>query len=112
MIKTKRRLRLEAAFLFVRQAAWSAGTLSWRSRTRPFGPRRCLDHRHANAVGCAKAECADIEILQAKDVDAEMVGRGALAMKRVDAAARAEEVLRAIRVPDVSRQQIFAAEDR
>src|SRR5690348_15074405 len=40
-----------------------------------------------------------------------MVGRGPLAMKGVDAAARAEEMLRAVCIPLVSRQHLRAAED-
>lgn len=113
MIKAKRRLQLEAAFLFVRRSVLlGASALMRRSWTRPFRPLRCFDHRHSSAVGCATSECADIKILPAEHVDAEMLGRSALAVKRVDAAARAEEMLRAIGAPDISRQKIHAAENR
>ncbi|WGR95156.1 hypothetical protein MTX26_04235 [Bradyrhizobium sp. ISRA443] len=50
-------------------------------------------------------------MLEAKHVDAEVIGRGALAVKRVDAAARAEEMFGVILVPLIRRQQIFTAED-
>ena len=53
-----------------------------------------------------------IKAFEAEHVDAEMVRRRALAMEGVDAAAGAEIVFCAFRVPFVFRQHVFARGDR
>ena len=75
----------------------------------PLSPRVGIDDGHANAFGRPHRDRGGIEILETEHVDAEMIRRRALAVERVDAAARAEKMLRAVRIPFVGRQEILAA---
>ena len=56
-------------------------------RPGPLVPRSGIDHRHPRALGRTHRGGGGIETLETEHVDAEMIRRGALAVKRVDAAA-------------------------
>src|SRR5690242_14130375 len=90
---------------------WMFAALCRLARPLPLARRGRIDHGHLDALGGAHRHRGGIEILQTKYVDPEMVGRGALAMKGVNAAARTEEMLRAMRIPLVGREHLGAAED-
>src|SRR5690349_17126138 len=85
--------------------------LSQLTRSLPTTRRGWIDHGHPDTLGRAYRHGGGIEPLQTEHVDPEMIGRGPLAMKGVHATARTEEVLRAMRIPLVSRQYLRAVED-
>src|SRR5947208_1700806 len=93
------------AFVFPMACASARFARPW-----PLASRVGIDHRHPDAFGRAQRYRGRIKTLETEYVDAEMIRRGALAVKRVDAAARAEKMLRPMRLPFVDRQQIFAAQ--
>ena len=66
--------------------------------------------RHAGTDGLAYGNALGIKVVQAEDIDPEVVGRHALAVKGVNPADLAEEVPRCLGMELVFRERIFARE--
>jgi len=76
------------------------------ARARPSRKRRRVLHRHRRAVRRPNRNAPWIEAILAKDVDPEMIERGAFAVEDIDAALSAEIVFRATGVPLVEREEL------
>src|SRR5689334_7883386 len=93
--------------------AQSADVVGHRHRNSPLGSWMSgRDSRlfHADAVGVTHWNACRIEIFETEHVDAEMVGRHALAMKRIDAARPAEKMSRRSRMESIFGQRVFACD--
>ena len=66
--------------------------------------------RHASTDGLAYGNALGIKVVQAEDIDPEVVGRHALAVKGVNPADLTEEVPRCLGMELVFRERIFASE--
>src|SRR4029453_5066391 len=65
---------------------------------------------HRGAHGAAYRDPRRVEVVETEDVDAEIVGRGPLAMEGINAASLAEEMTRGLRVEAVLGERVLAGE--
>ena len=71
-------------------------------------PRQRSDHRHGLAVNAPHRYLRHVDAVEAVNVHAVVVGGGALAVKRIDAARAAKIMLRNARVPPVQGELVLA----